>query len=150
MTTAQTNTDELRTINDWVEDAQAQGGPIDLYSGKRREPRRIWDAMLDVHVLTGATEGSFHYATARDISGGGMGIQCRQKLEPGTWVGMYVSGCDQGATAIVRHCTETIGGYVIGLEFVARLKQPSFGRPTDSSKSRRGHSRYVNPARLVG
>ncbi len=38
MANTQIKHDEFRTIDEWVQDAQSQGGPIDLYAGKRREP----------------------------------------------------------------------------------------------------------------
>lgn len=92
-------------------------GQRDAYAGKRRQPRFSWQASVTVEVVGTRTSQAF-YATTRDIGAGGMGLRTRQRLAPLTVVRVNVEGEDEPLNGRVRHCSETVGAFLIGIEFV--------------------------------
>ncbi|HOA73833.1 MAG TPA: PilZ domain-containing protein [Phycisphaerae bacterium] len=98
-------------------------GDSDTWSGKRAHPRQDLILPVRLRLVTGAEnvrEPAFT-ARSRDISCRGLGLTVPCKLEPhkhfdvevftdrGTWVGRMR----------LVHCTQTIGGYKVGLECAA-------------------------------
>jgi hypothetical protein len=67
-----------------------------------------------------------HHATARDISGGGIGFQCRKSISQFTPVRINLAGDPTSLTAVVTHCTPALVGHIIGAEF--RLSQAGAGQ----------------------
>ena len=111
-----TQVEDASRVDSWLQQAR-QTGRTNAYAGKRRTPRTTWDAALEVHVPGSAGRTVTHYASARDISEGGMGLQCRQAIPDCTLVRVCPAGELKGVSAMVMHCTRTVSGYIIGLEF---------------------------------
>ncbi|MCP4250134.1 MAG: PilZ domain-containing protein [bacterium] len=109
-------TEDVTLVDDWLQQAR-QTGRTDAYAGKRRYPRTTWDAALEVHVPKSAGRTVTHYASARDISEGGIGLQWRRAVPDCTVVRICPAGELKGVSAMVMHCTQTLNGYIIGLEF---------------------------------
>jgi len=107
---------ESSMANDWLEEAR-QTGQVDTYTGKRVHPRITWSAPLEVHALRPDGRAETFYATARDISSGGLGFQCRQAIPPCTPVRICRAGQIEGLPGMTVHCTQSLRGYVIGVEF---------------------------------
>ena len=99
----------------------AKNDPVpDNFSTKRKGPRFRWPAQLEIHVSKSADgEGREEvcYVTGRDISENGVGFHCRRELHPLTEVEVLLDGEDVRVPAVVRHCTQTIGGFLVGADF---------------------------------
>lgn len=109
----------LQTRQRWLESAKDDPIP-DNFSTKRQEPRYRWPARLEVHVSKSADgEGKSEvcYVTGRDISEAGVGFTCRRELHPQTRVEVVLDGEDVKVSAVIRHCTQTIGGFLVGADF---------------------------------
>ena len=105
----------------WLESAKDDPIP-DNFSTKRQGPRFRWPARLEIHVSKSADgEGRAEvcYVTGRDISEAGVGFKCRRELHPQTHVEVVLDGEDVKVSAVVRHCTQTIGGFLVGADFEA-------------------------------
>ncbi len=111
-------------VQTWVNHAAKTGQP-DAYNGKRRWTRITWDATLAVSVLSGRHNGEILYVRAKDVSLGGLSFVSRKPLATHTPVEIAADCNPDSTTAVVRHCTPTIGGYIIGVEFD---DQPSLRR----------------------
>jgi hypothetical protein len=53
-----------------------------------------------------------------------LSLTVRKAISVGACIGIYLSGHDDGATGIVRHCTETLGGFIVGVEFTECISKP--------------------------
>lgn len=106
---------ELR--RQWLEEAR-QTGDGDTYAGKRGTQRFTWRAPLDVRVSPGGMNTETHLAQACDISAHGIRFCCKQPVEPLTEVEVFVTGESLGVRAMVRHCTPTISGFLVGTDFL--------------------------------
>ena len=111
-----THVEDASRVDAWLQQAR-QTGRTNAYAGKRRTPRTTWHAALEVYVSKSAGRSVTHYATARDISEGGIGLQCRQAIPDCTLVQICQAGELKGVWAMVMHCTRSLSGYIIGLEF---------------------------------
>ena len=111
-----TQLEDASLVDAWRQQAR-QAGRTNAYAGKRRTPRTTWNAALEVYVPKSAVGTAIHYATARDISAGGIGLQCRQAIPDCTLVRICRAGELTGVSAMVMHCTQSLTGYIIGLEF---------------------------------
>jgi hypothetical protein len=112
-TTVRTGT----VAQDWVTDATSSGGVVDAYAGKRRHTRVTWGATLLVQVLAGRNADEMIHAKAKDVSLGGVAFISRKKLANHTPVEIWAEGYEQSITGTVRHCTMTLSGYIVGVEF---------------------------------
>ena len=110
------HSDERATIREWLANARLEGRE-DTYAGKRRYPRVTWVVPVTVEFLDGERAGENDFAMSKDISEGGVGLRCRRPLAVRTLVRVMT---DEGAPCVharVMHCTETLGGFIVGLEF---------------------------------
>ncbi len=103
-------------IRGWVADAELDG-VADVYSGKRRWPRVKWQVPVMIEALPSGERQSSMFVTSRDISEGGIGVWCNQAIEPGTMIRLFVDDGEEHVEGRVRQCTETVGGFIIGVEF---------------------------------
>ncbi len=99
----------------WLEQAREEGVEDDVLN-KRASPRIAWTVYVE--VLGDAAEGERITGRTRDISEGGIGLQCRKPIPDRTVVRVYRQ--DQGDPAEyvegrVMHSTMTIGGYKVGI-----------------------------------
>ena len=101
----------------WLDEAQQTGEP-DAYIGKRQHVRFSWHADLEVRETSGPGEGLRRPAAARNLSDGGMGFFCVFPFEPSTAIEVSVVGEETGVPAVVRHCTKSGKGYLVGAEFM--------------------------------
>ncbi len=121
-TTRQTRNDEI-TIQRWLTDARRTGRK-DNYAGKRRHPRFSWHAALTVEAVDDEGQ-SQQYATARDIGVGGMGLKTRRRIDANTIIRVTVDATGESLVARVRHCSEALGGFIIGVEFQSANPPPA-------------------------
>ncbi len=103
-------------IQAWLNDAR-RTGKKDVYSGKRSSPRFIWEAPITVEILDGDSAGESFFATSRDIGAGGVGFRGRHRLEQDTLVRVTLDNTGASVEAMVRHTSETLGAFIIGVEF---------------------------------
>ena len=105
-------------VQSWVDDAVSDG-ESDAYTGKRRWPRVKWQVPVMIETCAGGDKQECRYATSRDVSPGGIGVWCSQPVTDGTLVRLSVADGEEYVDARVQQCTETVGGYIVGLEFVS-------------------------------
>ena len=108
--------EEETTVRQWLVNARLRGEE-DVYAGKRRRPRVTWQVPVTVEILDGVRANQSDYATSKDVSAGGMGLRCRRAIEARTLVRVVTDEDGRFVHARVMHCTETIGGFFIGVEF---------------------------------
>lgn len=112
-------TETAETRQRWLESASQDPVP-DNFSGKRQFARFRWPAQLEIHISAsedGEGRAEVCYVTGRDISEVGVGFHCRRELLPFTLVQVLLDGEEVKVPAIVRHCTQTIGGFLVGADF---------------------------------
>ena len=100
----------------WIQDAR-KTGEADSYAGKRRQERFTWFPQLEVRVISASGQPRTHLASGHDISEGGLRFFCRQPIEAFVNVEVFVEGETAGVPAVVKHCTQTFNGYLIGADF---------------------------------
>lgn len=101
----------------WINDAK-NWSKGDTFGGLRRSPRYQWRTPITVEILEGRDAGICCYANTQDISLGGLGFSCRQKLEQG----VLICICDDNGDAVfgrVRHCEKNITTFQVGIEFTS-------------------------------
>lgn len=114
---------EARLIHRCMADARRDGGE-DSYNGKRRDKRTRWQMSVMVELNAGTPQRRMINATTRDISASGVGLSCRAALKPNSEVRIYVGDGDEYISATVRHCTRSLPGFIIGVEFDVRQDDP--------------------------
>ncbi|MFH0983824.1 MAG: PilZ domain-containing protein [Planctomycetota bacterium] len=108
--------DERATLKEWLADAQLEGQQ-DTYASKRQYPRVTWAVPVTLELLDGPRVGKCDFAVSKDISEGGIGVRCHRALVLRTLVRILIDECGPSVHARVTHCTETVGGFIIGVEF---------------------------------
>ena len=106
------------TVSRWLDEARATGR-ADAYAGKRRWVRYTWKVPVTVDVATGGTGQASQPAYSRDLSRGGLGLKCRQRIETASLVRVTRDQTNETMYGRVRHCTGTFGGFIVGIEFEA-------------------------------
>lgn len=99
----------------WLARAREAGGVEDTYLGKRLHPRTTWCAPVTVRELK--PDGGVQYAYVCDISYGGLGLRCRGPVEVFSRISVTLDETGEVLCGQVRHCTETVCGYVVGISF---------------------------------
>ncbi|MCC7290619.1 MAG: PilZ domain-containing protein [Phycisphaerales bacterium] len=112
--------DETLLIGSWLAEAREEGCE-DVYAGKRRHARVQWNAPVIVQPEDGSART--YYVTALNISAGGMGLRCGEAISPRTRLRLFVNDGVDSVIGVVRHCSSTVGGYIVGVEFVLEQKQ---------------------------
>ena len=107
---------EAALARQWPQEAR-RTDRTDTYAGQRRYRRTTWEAALEVQVSLGPGRTETRYASARDISAGGIGFRRRQRIPPCAAVRVCLAGQAEGVRAMIMHCTQSLGGYLIGAEF---------------------------------
>ena len=105
----------------WLKEAR-RTGESDEHTRKHRDPRITWHEPLEVHVALSGGRTESHYATACDISEGGIGFRCRLEIPAFTQITVCRAGEMVGLPAMTLHCMHTLTGYTIGAQF--RFEQP--------------------------
>ena len=107
---------EAADTQQWLQEAR-QAGHTDRLTRQHRDPRTAWHAPLEVHVLPRCGDPKSCYATAHDISAGGIGFKCQKPIPPYTRIYVCRAGETAGVPAMSLECTQTLAGYIIGAEF---------------------------------
>jgi len=108
--------EEDAVVRQWLAEAHVLGEESE-YAGKRRHPRVAWQMPITVDILDGASAGESYYATSKDISEGGMGFRCRRAVPVWSCVRVTCDDDGQYVHGQVMHCTETVGGFIVGMQF---------------------------------
>ena len=116
-----TNRDTVVTMK-WLADAR-RTGQKDTYTGKRSAPRYTWQSAVTIEILDDSDDADI-YATTRDISAGGLGIRTRSRLAAGTLVRISTDATDESLLGRVRHCSESLGGFYVGIAFESDTPAP--------------------------
>ena len=106
------------TVSQWLDEAH-QTGRADSYAGKRRTVRYTLEAPVLVKVIGAGSRTAPQYGYTRDISRGGMGVKCRQRIATMSRVRVTREDTNQTVYGLIRHCTATLNGFIIGIEFEA-------------------------------
>lgn len=99
----------------------------DVYSGKRGWTRHTLHMRMDVTTDPTDPDAS-QAAIAHNVSGGGMGLWLKRKLQPhdDIYIREYVAdGCGPWIPATVVHCTLGMQGYLVGAAFKEPLDRES-------------------------
>jgi hypothetical protein len=110
--------DQDAVIADWLAEARITGTE-DAYRGKRRWPRVTWQVPVTLEVHPGERRSRTCHATSRDISEGGLGLRLRQRLPAMAPVRVFIGEDERSVRGRVVHCTDTLGGFIVGVEFVS-------------------------------
>ncbi|HUU84532.1 MAG TPA: hypothetical protein VM243_13620 [Phycisphaerae bacterium] len=105
------------TRREWIQTAR-QTGEADTFAGKRRQERFTWFPQLEVRMTTRSGQTETLLASGHDISEGGVRFFCRIPMDVFTKVEVVVEGEADGVAVLVKHCTRTFNGYLIGADFV--------------------------------
>lgn len=108
---------KMRTNNllrTWLEDAKGWGQG-DTYLGKRRHPRYRWRVAVDVEVVSVGGETYTASALTRDISEGGIGLECRRAIELHSTIRIRMMGEPYGVEGVVVHSGECMGVHIVGV-----------------------------------
>jgi hypothetical protein len=111
-------------LADWLASAR-ETGVEDHYLGKRSYPRVTWCEPITVEALDGREATDSFFAYANDISAGGMGIRCRERVEVFSHIRVTLDETRESLCGQVRHCTPTPTGFLIGIEFELGADEPA-------------------------
>ena len=96
----------------WLAKAQAEGGVPDEVLQKRARVRTSWSALIEVRDRREERIRGRIFNVSED----GLGIQCRTKIPEWAEVRIHLRGePDEVLNGVVVHCTETVGGFKIGI-----------------------------------
>ncbi len=100
----------------WLQDARACANTG--ASGRSATPPHEWLAPLDVHVLDpNRRRRRVALGTAREISGTGLELLCRQTLPLYSHVVICLAAETEGVRAKVVSRTQTLNGYILQVVF---------------------------------
>lgn len=100
----------------WLEEAK-RTAERDSYAGNRREPRMAWQRPLEIRVVSEGNQAEPQRVASRTLSDSGIGFTCLQPIEPPAKIEISLPGEATRIPAVVRQCTETATGYLVGAEF---------------------------------
>ncbi len=88
--------------------------------GHRRAQRWPFAGAVEVWLPETCYGERYVLATLHNLSVGGLALRCRRPIPSGTRLALALHQPEQSlyGEAVVRHCTQTPGGYLVGLEFV--------------------------------
>ncbi len=118
--TAESRTDwnQDDTAGQWLDEAQ-ETGRADSYAGKRCAVRYTLEVPVLVEVIGEGSRTAPQYGYSRDVSRGGMGVKCRQRIATMSRVRVTREDTNEALYGRIRHCTTTLNGFIIGIEFEA-------------------------------
>ncbi|HEY3241985.1 MAG TPA: PilZ domain-containing protein [Phycisphaerae bacterium] len=99
----------------WLHEALATGS-VDAYIGKRRHARVSWNVPAILRV-TLDHRARLLYVSTRNVSASGMAVVCRERISAMSMIQVCIGGEERCVAGRVMHCTQTLGGYLIGIEF---------------------------------
>ncbi|MCG3138774.1 MAG: hypothetical protein HJJLKODD_02643 [Phycisphaerae bacterium] len=105
-------------VDRWVAEAELLG-KSDQLAIKRGQVRFISPGDYRLQSLDGS-ESREHCVRGYNISISGLGVMSKERLPAGTRVLIHTdidNGNMPGVLASVIHCTQTVGGYKLGLQF---------------------------------
>lgn len=103
-------------VSRWMNEALAINEG-DTWLNRRRRTRYDWSPTLDVYSISNEDSALPIIAMGRNISEMGMGFRSRIKIPLHSCVLICRGGTSEGVRARVASCTQTVGGYVIGVQF---------------------------------
>lgn len=119
------STEETRTtLRDWLNDARLDGQE-DHYAGKRTHPRVTWPIPVTARIMTGPRAGDVEYTALRDVSPVGVAFRLRRAIPVGDSVRVTCDTDERSVEGKVIRCTETVGGYVIGVVCIEEEDGPA-------------------------
>lgn len=119
MQPSETTENALRgLIGEWLNEA-VTSGLGESRPGEHRHIRYGWAAPLDVYGPAGRRPGKAALATARDVSRSGVAFFCRERVPLYTRITVCRAGCRSGLPARILNRTQTLGGYIYGVEFTS-------------------------------
>ena len=88
--------------------------------GRRRTPRWPFPGTVELWIPEADDRERYTLATSLNLSPRGMGIRCEEPLPPGLELAIAIHEPEMSlcGRAVVRHCTEIEGDYLIGLQFI--------------------------------
>jgi hypothetical protein len=101
----------------WLEEAK-ESGVADTFGSKRRHPRFTWQAHFDLTVTLPDGSSEEYMTSARDISETGLMLFCRESISSSCRAKVSLAGETEAVGVVIRHCTHTLGGYLIGVDRV--------------------------------
>jgi hypothetical protein len=110
------NQDDI--VAQWLDEGR-HTGRADTYAGKRRSVRYTLQAPVLVEVIGAGPGTAPQYGYSRDVSRGGMSVKCRQRIATMSRVRVTREDTNQAVCGRIRHCTTTLNGFIIGIEFEA-------------------------------
>ena len=88
---------------------------------KRTQGRQeVYPELVEIQILRHKASPVIAQARTRDLSEGGIGLTSREpiKIDEMVELKFHYEGTCYTVCASVVHCTQTIGGYKVGLRFV--------------------------------
>jgi hypothetical protein len=111
------STPSLRAvIATWLNEAHEMDSG-DTWSNRRHSARFYWTAPIDVYLENGRCQKGTLIATGRDVSESGIGLRTRHEIPTGSTVLVCRGGDTEGVPGMVTACTQTVGGFVVGIKF---------------------------------
>jgi len=123
---------ESVTLTDLVSAAEISGQEIsDRWLGKRRDPRIALSIPVCVHFPNADGFGPACRFTLRDVSRRGIGLYSHMEFSPDEVirVDLNVNDLTWSGEMRVRHCTETVGGFKVGLELEGDVPETTQPEP---------------------
>lgn len=113
------STQQELTVRRWLTEAQRTGRK-DAGSGKRPHARFTWTANAIIQIDQAGQAPRSILASVRDISNTGLSLKCRAPIDRDTPVRIKMSAWGGAVNGIVRHCTRSVGVYMVGVEFLRK------------------------------
>lgn len=104
-------------IDAWLARA-AEEGTSDHYVGKRRTSRYQWVVPVLLEVRSVNKPPRVYHTQCRDIGPRGISVRCPEAIADRTPVHVFVDDGEDCVLGVVRHCSTTVGAYILGIEFV--------------------------------
>jgi len=123
--------EHIETLIQELEEADA----ADPFLIKRRFRRWNFRCPADLYLKDENGQEIRLYASCRDISPIGVGLVCKQPIKAGT-VAQIVLDLGFGkyiADVRIVHCTQTVGGFKIGAEFIFEQQPAAAGTGPDQA-----------------
>jgi hypothetical protein len=100
--------------------------PRNATKGRRRAPRWPFPGTVELWIPEADGQERYTLATSLNLSLQGMGMRCDEELSEGTELAIAIHEPEVSfhGRAVVRHCTEFEGEYLIGLQFLFDKAMP--------------------------